>query len=60
MLPSPNDTDFALLRKIVWNYYNYAIHFGVTGINPPSVNDTYEVLLKKWCYITAASVDHHP
>lgn len=58
--PSVNDDDYALLRKIVWNFYTYAIDFGVTGIDSPSMNDTYDILLKKWCYITAKLVDNHP
>lgn len=58
--PSPNDSEYNLLFKIVWNFYNCAIDLGATGINPPSINDTDDVLLKKWCYISAKYLDLHP
>jgi hypothetical protein len=60
LVPSVNDTDVNLLRKICWNEYSYATNFGVTGLTPPNLNDDDFILLKKWCYITAAALDHHP
>lgn len=58
--PYRNDTEYNLLFKIAWNLYSYAINFGVTGINPPSMNDTDDVLLKKAAYISAKALDIHP
>lgn len=55
--PSINDREFDLWKRLCWNWYNYATNFGVTGINPPNINDTKEILMKKTAYITAAFVD---
>lgn len=58
--PTSTDTDFTLIRKAAWNFYDRAVTVGVTGLNPPSWNDTDDVLLKKIAYYTASIVDAAP
>jgi hypothetical protein len=55
--PVINDTKHSLLVKICQNWYDYGVLLGVTGINPPSWNDTDDVLLKKIAYTTAKIID---
>jgi hypothetical protein len=58
--PKINDRDYDLWKAIAWNWYDYAVDAGVTGLNPPSWNDRPFDLMKKTAYYTAASVDIHP
>lgn len=53
MNPSPNDREFDLWFKTATNWYDHAITQGLTGFNPPSLNDTKQNLLKKIAYYTA-------
>jgi hypothetical protein len=52
--PSINDRDFDLWKKIAWNFYEFAVASGVTGLNPPSINDTQDNLQKKVAYYSAS------
>lgn len=50
---SGSDTDFNLLQKSAQNLYEYALAQGAVGLNPPSWNDTKDILLSKMAYYTA-------
>jgi hypothetical protein len=54
--PKFNDREFDLVLAAAWNFYDHAIAKGLVGLNPPSLNDTRENLLKKTCYYTASLV----
>ena len=58
--PAINDRRYDLIFKAATNFYDYAYNFGVTGLNPPSLNDTEFVLWKKIAYYLASFVDTHP
>jgi len=58
--PTSTDTDYTLIKKMAWNWYDRAVTAGVTGLNPPSWNDPEDVLLKKITYYTASIVDASP
>lgn len=53
MTASFNDNDANLWKKIAWNFYNYAVNKGISGLNPPSWNDNIDSLIKKSAYYTA-------
>lgn len=52
--PSINDRSYDLWKKIAWNWYDYAVARGISGLNAPSVNDRVFDLQKKITYYTAA------
>lgn len=58
--PDLNDREFDLWVKIAWNWYDYLVDFGGSGLTPPSLNDRLFDLQKKVCYYTAYAVDLHP
>lgn len=55
--PTTADNAWYLSLKAAQNLYNYALMKGVTGLNPPSVNDPFPILYRKSAYYTAALVD---
>lgn len=58
--PNGSDNKRALWLRIASNLYSYAVNFGVTGLTPPSWNDSVNDLARKSAYYTAAAVDIHP
>ncbi len=57
--PSINDPRYSLVFKVAQNYYDFAINFGVSGLTPPSLNDTEDTLWKKAVYYSARVIDTH-
>jgi hypothetical protein len=58
--PSSSDNSVDLWRGIAWNFYNYALFHGATGLTPPNYNDSEESLARKVAYYTAAAADNNP
>ena len=56
-LPEYNDRKYDLIAKIAWNFYTFALSRGAVGLDPISLNDTENVILKKIAYYVAATVD---
>lgn len=52
-LPAINDRKYDLIFKIAKNFYDHGVAQGLTGFNPPSLNDREPDLLKKVAYYTA-------
>lgn len=58
LYPSPNDaTPQNLWFKVAYNWYNWAVNFGITGLRPPRWDDTEAELIKKAAYYTARMAD---
>lgn len=55
--PSSNDREFDLIFKQAWNWYSHGVNLGLTGFNPPSLNDKIYDLYSKIAYYTARIVD---
>lgn len=51
--PSSNDREYDLLFKTAVNWYNAGVDQGISGLTPPSLNDTAFDLKKKITYFTA-------
>lgn len=58
--PSNVDTDVELWKKAAINWYDFAVDFGVTGLNPVNWQDNKVDLLRKLAYYSAKSLDNHP
>lgn len=56
-LPSINDTEYNLWAKIAQNMYTFALDAGGTGLTPPNINDSEDILAKKTCYSSAVALD---
>lgn len=54
------DTDIELWKKAAINWYDFAVNFGVAGLDPINWQDNKDTILKKFAYYTAATVDNHP
>lgn len=52
--PNNSDNDVSLVKKQAWNWYEFAVASGVSGLNPPNWSDNKVDLLKKITYYTAS------
>lgn len=57
MLPSVNDSNQNLWFKVAYNWYEWAVSYGITGLRPPRFDDTESELMKKAAYYTARMAD---
>ncbi len=54
LYPSENNREYDSVFQAAWNWYDIAVTYGITGLNPPCLNDTKVNLLSKTAYYTAA------